>query len=140
LRLRLRVSKFDNASDNSVGKSFRFAVVDLDKGRDYPLNFVCLLPLNIKPEVKSVSIFSGVFGEESLPVAKRLLAEALEREDEAEVRGEIERRLRLLEPKPVFEKTCVSCGKCFMAESRRGFKQKFCPECLKKRFGDRNQQ
>ena len=114
--------------------------MDLDKGRDYPLNFVCLLPLNIKPEVKSVSIFSGVFGEESLPVAKRLLAEALEREDEAEVRGEIERRLRLLEPKPVFEKTCVSCGKCFMAESQRGFKQKFCPECLKKRFGDRNQQ
>jgi hypothetical protein len=140
LRLRLRIARFDKVADSSGGKRFRFAVVDLDRGKEYPLNFVCLLPLNIKPEVKSVSIFRRVFGEESLPVAKRLLAEALQREDEAEVRGEIERRLKLLEPKPVFEKTCVSCGKPFQAESRRGFKQRFCPECLKKRFGDRNQQ
>ena len=124
----------------SVGKRFRFAVVDLDKGRDYPLNFVCLLPMQLKPEVKSVSIFRRVFREESLQVAKRLLAEALEREDEAEVRGEIERRLKLLEPKPVFEKACVSCGNLFEAELRRGFKQKFCPACFKRRFGDRNQQ
>jgi hypothetical protein len=140
LRLRLRIARFDKVADSSGGKRFRFAVVDLDRGKEYPLNFVCLLPLNIKPEVKSVSIFRRVFGEESLAVARRLLAEALEREDEAEVRGEIERRLKLLEPKPVFEKTCVSCGKPFQAESRRGFKQRFCPECLKKRFGDRNQQ
>ena len=75
-----------------------------------------------------------------MPVARRLLAEALKREDEAEVRGEIERRLKLLEPKPVFEKTCVSCGKIIVAESRRGFKQRFCPEYFKKRLGDRNQQ
>ena len=140
LRLRLRICKFDNAADYSVGKRFRFAVVDLDRGKEYPLNYVCLLPLNIRPEVKSVSIFRKVFGEESLPVAKRLLAEALKREDEAEVREEIERRLKLLEPKPVFKKTCVSCGKTFQAASRKGFKQRFCPECLKKRFGDRNQQ
>ena len=140
MRLRLRIARFDKVADSSGEKRFRFAVVDLDRGKEYPLNFVCLLPLNIKPEVKSVSIFRRVFGEESLAVARRLLAEALEREDEDEVRGEIERRLKLLEPKPVFEKTCVSCGKPFQAESRRGFKQRFCPECLKKRFGDRNQQ
>jgi hypothetical protein len=140
LRLKLRISEFDNAADYSSGKRFRFAVVDLDKSKDYPANFVCLLPLNIKPEVKSVSIFRRVFGEESLAVAKRLLADALKREDEAEVREELERRLKLLEPKPVFEKTCVSCGKPFQAASRKGFKQRFCPECLKKRFGDRNPQ
>jgi hypothetical protein len=140
LRLRLRISEFDSAADYSGRKRFRFAVVDLDRGKEYPLNYVCLLPLNIKPEVKSVSIFRSVFGEESLQVAKRLLAEALKREDEADVRGEIERRLRLLEPKPVIEKACVSCGQLFMAESRKGFKQKFCPSCLKKKFGDRNQQ
>ena len=139
MRLRLRVSRFDNASDYSVGKRFRLAVVDLDRGKEYPLYFVCLLPLNIKPEVKSVSIFRRVFGEESLPVARKLLAEALKREDDAEVRGEIERRLRLLEPRPMIEKTCVSCGALFMAESRKGIRQKFCPSCLKKKFGDRNQ-
>ena len=68
------------------------------------------------------------------------MEEALKREDEVEVKGEIERRLRLLEPKPVFEKTCVSCGRLFQAASRKGFKQRFCPACFKKRFGDRNQQ
>jgi hypothetical protein len=123
-----------------VGNVFASPLLTWIKSKDYPANFVCLLPLNIKPEVKSVSIFRRVFGEESLPVAKRLLTEALKRENEREVRGEIERRLKLLEPKPVFEKTCVSCGKTFQAVSRKGFKQRFCPECLKKRFGDRNQQ
>jgi hypothetical protein len=138
-RLRLRISRRDDAEDYSAGKRFRFAVIDLDRGKEYPVNFVCMLPLNIKPEVKSVSIFRRIFGEESSQVAKRLLAEALKREDEADIKGEIERRLKLLEPKPVFEKACVSCGKIFMAESRKGFKQRFCAECLKKRFGDRNQ-
>ena len=122
-----------------VGNVFASPLLTWIKSKDYPANFVCMLPLNIRPEVKSVSIFRRIFGEESLPVAKGLLAEALKREDEAEVRGEIERRLKLLEPKPVFEKVCVSCGKTFQAASRKGFKQRFCPECLKKRFGDRNQ-
>jgi hypothetical protein len=139
LRLRLRISEFDNVDDYSGGKRFRFAIIDLDKSKDYPANFVCLLPSQLKPEGRDLSVFRRVFGEESLPVAKRLLAEALEREDEAEVRVEIERRLKLLEPKLVFEKTCVSCGTPFQAASRKGFKQRFCPSCLKKRFGDRNQ-
>jgi hypothetical protein len=140
LRLRLRISKFDNAADYSAGKRFRLAVVDLDRGKDYPLNFVCLLPRQLKPEGKDSSVFRRVFGEESSQVAKRLLAEALKREDEPDVRGEIERRLKLLEPRPLFEKRCVSCGKIFETESKKWFKQRFCPECSKKRFGDRNQQ
>jgi hypothetical protein len=140
LRLRLRISQFGNAADYLGCKRFRFAVIDLDKSENYPVNFVCLLPLRIKPEGKDSSIFSRVFGEESLQVAKRLLAEALELEDDADVRGEIERRLRLLEPKPAFEKACISCGKLFMPESRKWFKQKFCQSCLNEKFGDRNQQ
>jgi hypothetical protein len=140
LKLRLRISKFDKVADYSSGKRFRFAVVDLDRGKDYPLNFVCLLPRQLKPEGKDSSVFRRVFGEESLLVARRLLAEALKREDEAEVRGEIERRLKLLEPKPVIEKACISCGKRFKAESKKGFMQKFCQSCFKKRFGDRYQQ
>jgi hypothetical protein len=140
LKPRLRISKFD-AADYSVGKRFRFAVIDLDRGKDYPVNFVCLLPSQLKPQGKDSSVFRRVFGEESLPVAKKLLADALKKEDQPEVRGEIERRLKLLEPKPAIEKTCVSCGKRFTTtESRKRFKQKFCPSCFKKRFGDRNQQ
>jgi hypothetical protein len=140
LRPRLRISKFDNVADHSVGKRFRFAVVDLNRGKDYPVNFVCLLPSQLKPEGKDSSVFRRVFGKESLLVAKRLLEDALKKEDEPEVRSEIERRLRLLKPKPAIEKTCVSCGKLFTTESRKWFKQKFCPSCFKKRFGDRNQQ
>ena len=63
MRPRLRISKFDNVADYSVGKRFRFAVIDLDRGKDYPVNFVCLLPRQVKPEVK-VSIFRRVFGED----------------------------------------------------------------------------
>jgi hypothetical protein len=139
LRPRLRISKFDNVADYSVGKRFRFAVIDLDRGKDYPVNFVCLLPSQLKPEGRDLSVFRRVFGEESLPMAKKLLADALKKEDEPEVRGEIERRLRLLKPKPTIEKTCASCGKLFTTESKKWFKQKLCPACLKKRFGDRNQ-
>ena len=73
MRPRLRISKFDNVADYSVGKRFRFAVVDLDRGKDYPVNFVCLLPSQLKPEGNDSSVFRRVFGEESLLVAKRLL-------------------------------------------------------------------
>ena len=59
MRLRLRISRLDDVADYSGGKRFRFAVVDLDKGKDYPVNFVCMLLLQIKPEGKSASIFGG---------------------------------------------------------------------------------
>ena len=47
----LRISKFDSVADYSGGKRFRFAIIDLDRGKEYPVNFICLLPLQLKPEV-----------------------------------------------------------------------------------------
>jgi hypothetical protein len=137
LRFRLRISRRDDSRDYSVGKRFGFAVVDLDRGKDYPLNFVCMLPLRIGSVGKEPSIFVRVFGDKSLEVARKLLVDALEAEDDSDVKGDIERRLKLLEPKPVCEKACVSCGKLFQAEPGKGFKQKFCPECFKKKFAGR---
>jgi hypothetical protein len=137
LRFRLYVSHNEDARDYSNGRHLRFAVVDLDKGKDYPANFVCMLPLHVESKGKAHSIFRSVFGDERVEMAKKLLIDALRREDDSAVKDEIERRLKLLEPKPFCEKACVSCGKLFLAEPRKGFRQKFCPECFKKKFAGR---
>jgi hypothetical protein len=137
MRLKLRISEYGSVADYLDKKHFRFAVIDLDKAKNYPVNFVCLLPMKIKPDGKDSSIFSRVFGKKSFKVAKSLLTKALEVEDNLDVKSEIKRRLKLLEPQHVFEKTCTSCGKVFKSEHRKGFRQKFCPKCLKKKFGGR---
>jgi hypothetical protein len=73
-----------------------FVVVNLDKAKKYPANFVCVL-LKLKSSiVRQSTVFSRVFGEESLRLAKQLLKKALRSEDDAEIRAEIQERLKLL--------------------------------------------
>ncbi len=86
---------------------------------------------------KSQSVFLQVFGDKSLEQARELLTGALETEGDSEIKAEIERRLKLLEPTPESQIKCGACGKLFGSKRIRGFKQKFCPECLKKKFGSR---
>ncbi len=81
------------------------------------------------------SAFLKLFKEKSLEQAKALLKTALEREDDPEVKAEIERRLKLLEPKGVNQIKCSRCGKLFQSRGVRKFKKSFCEECMKKRFG-----
>jgi hypothetical protein len=57
-----------------------------------------LLPTRISTNAKKVGAFSGIFGDKSLEVAKKLLTEALKSENDNNVRAEIERRLKLLQP------------------------------------------
>lgn len=137
MRLKLHISICNNAVDYSRGRRFRFAVVDLDRAEDYPMNFVCMLPMQVNPKGKGPNIFTKTFGNESSKIAKKLLNDALKVENNFDVKTEIERRLKLLEPKLFCEKKCVSCGKLFQTESRKGFRQKFCPECFKKKFAAR---
>ena len=137
MSFRLHVSRHDDMRDYSDGRRFRFAVVDLKRGKDYPANFVCMLPLHIKSNGEAHNIFMRIFGSDSLKVAKRLLLDALKIEDDSAVKGEIERRLKLLEPKSKVEVICVSCGKPFQKKSGKSFKQRFCQECLMKRFAGR---
>jgi hypothetical protein len=136
MKLGLRVSFLDGVDDYSSDKRFRFAVVDFDKP-DYPLNFVCMLPRQFKSEGDGSSKFAEVFGEESLAIAKKLLHGALETETASDVKVEIERRLRLLEPKQAIQIKCNRCGKLFQPRRIRRFHQNFCEECMKKRFGNR---
>jgi hypothetical protein len=100
MRVGLFICRYDDAGDYSLGRRFRFAVVDLDKGKNYPLNFVCMLPTNITMNSKSQSVFIQIFGDKSLEQAKALLTGALETESDSEVKAEISRRLKLLESKP----------------------------------------
>jgi hypothetical protein len=100
LRVGLLLWKYDDAEEDSVSARFRFAVVDLDKGKNYPLNFVCMLPTKIDADGKSQSVFLQIFGDGSLEQARALLTGALGTESDSEVKAEIERRLKLLEAKP----------------------------------------
>ena len=100
MRVGLFICRYDEAGDYSLGRRFRFAVVDLDKGKNYPLNFICMLPKNIIMNSKSQSVFIQIFGAKSLEQAMELLTGALETENDTEVKAEISRRLKLLEAKP----------------------------------------
>ena len=133
---RLQVFKQDTM-DNNLRRSFRFAVVDFSRSKNYPSNFVCMLPLNLE-KGKIGNIFEKVFGDKSLEQAEVLLKEALKREDDSEVRVEIERRLKLLEPKQVDQIECSGCGKLFQPRRIKRFKNNFCEECMKKKFGNRD--
>ena len=137
MNVRLQVFKRDDVSDYSSVKRLRFAIVDLDKSKNFPVNFVCMLPAQISSHGKMTSAFMRVFGDKSLEMARELLTGALETEDDPEVKAEIERRLKLLESKPAGQVECSTCGKLFESQRVRGFKQRFCPECLKKKFGSR---
>ena len=95
MRVGLLLCRYENAEDYSVGRRFRFAVVDLDKGKNYPLNFVCMLPMKIDADGKSQSVFLQIFGDKSVEQARALLTGALETESDSEVKAEIERRLKL---------------------------------------------
>jgi hypothetical protein len=138
MKLSLYVCRFDNAKDYSGGKRFRFAVVDLDKSNGYPSNFVCVLPMQMSDKGKSKSIFLQVFGDKSLEQARALLTGALKTEEESEVKAEIEKRLKMLEPEQVSQIKCSGCGKLFQPRRVRKHRQNFCEECMKKKYGSRD--
>jgi hypothetical protein len=132
--IRLQVFEYYADDVNYSRRGFRFAVVDFSKSKNYPQNFVCMLPVNLGA-AKSNSVFLQVFGDKSLEQAKALLKGAWEREDDSEVKAEIERRLKLLEPKGVNQIKCSACGKLFQPRRIRRFKNNLCEECMKKKFG-----
>jgi hypothetical protein len=137
MKLSLLVYRIETEEDYSVTKRFRFAVVDSDKSKSYPSNFVCMLPTHMNDKGKSKSVFLQVFGDRSIEQARALLNKALETEEEPEVKAEIEKRLKMLEPEPVLQIKCSGCGNLFQPRQSKRFKQKFCQECVKKKFGSR---
>lgn len=137
MNFRLRIEPKGYSEDVPNRRLFSFAVVDLDKSKSYPQNFVCMLPMRLGAKEKAPNAFQKIFGEKSPEQAKALLTKALKSEDDPEIKAEIERRLTLLEPKKPLLVKCSGCGKPFTPRWVRRFHRKFCPECMAKKYGNR---
>ena len=62
----------------------------------------------------------------------------METEDDAEVKAEIERRLKTIEPKQTVNVACDGCGKLFHRRRTRYVRRycrNFCSECVKEKYG-----
>jgi hypothetical protein len=129
---KLKIFKREYTNDNLAWTHLRFAVVDLKKSEDYPSNFVSMLPMRIDSAGKIPSTFTKFFGNKSLETAIRLLTEALKKEDDSEIKAEIERRLNLLEPNPTIQIKCRVCKKFFQTQKDCASKQKICPKCIQR--------
>ena len=134
MKYQLSIRRDNDATEWSEDKRFHFIVINPEKNKDYPLNFVCILPLRVNSNFKTS--FEQRFGDESLAVAKTLLTGALQSEVSQDAKNEIGRRLKLLQPETACQKTCASCGKTFQAK-KKPFKKRYCEDCLRKKFGGR---
>jgi DNA-directed RNA polymerase subunit RPC12/RpoP len=131
---RLQVFKHDAREGNS-GWTYRFAVVDSNKSKNYPSNFVCMLPVKLyQGKTNYGSVFGTLFGDKSLEFAIGLLNDALKTEEDTEIKAEIEKRLKLIDPKQANAVKCSQCKKAFQPKKIRRYKQYLCDECLNKRY------
>jgi hypothetical protein len=133
LTFELRIFEGEYAKGLHAWNHLRFAVVDLNKSKSYPENFVSMLPMRIDSNGKLSSVFTNFFGKKSLKIARGLLTESLKKEHGSEIKAEIARRLKLLDPSPVIHIKCRVCKKFFQTQKERALKQKICSECLKRR-------
>jgi hypothetical protein len=100
LKLSLSIFKREEMNDYSGRNHIKFAVVDLDRSKEYPVNFVCILPKQIKGNGRHHTKFERKFGDDSLDLAEKLLKRSLKAENDWEVKEEIRERLELLKQKP----------------------------------------
>ena len=124
---------FETFEKNSRSKRYRFAVIDPNKLRGYPANFVCILPKKIVDAGKPLSEFGRIFGKSSSAFAIELLKDALTQEKDEKVKTEIEKRLKSLELEQA-KLICSCCHKEFEASSKIRYKRRLCPSCLEARF------
>jgi hypothetical protein len=96
----LCILKIKPTKDYAAKKIIRFAIVDQDRDKVYPANFVCILPQHMSVANVDSSVFSKTFKEKRIEVAKKLLTDALQKENDPKVKKEINNRLKQLAPKP----------------------------------------
>jgi len=95
--LDLRIFAIKNPSQKF--NHIQLVVVDLDKSKKYPLNFVCVLPRYFRILEKRSSKFAKLFGEKSLCMAKKLLVDAFRSEDDPEIKTDINKRIKAIDSK-----------------------------------------
>jgi DNA-directed RNA polymerase subunit RPC12/RpoP len=136
MKLKLHITAKPFSKTTRYKQELNFAVIDLDKAKNYPENFVCILP-KLTPNTKASSTFYLMFKDQSLQVAKSLLTKALKSEDNLNVKVEIEQRLRALQPKPTSKAKCMRCGKSFEPKTFGRYQQKICQTCKNKPINQR---
>jgi len=85
--------------NQKIERNVQLVVVDLDRGKRYPLNFVCILPRYLRLLEKRSSNFAKIFGEKSIGVAKNLLVEAKHVEEDQDIQKAISKRIKDIEHK-----------------------------------------
>ena len=83
--------------NQKINSCVQLVVVDLDKSKRYPLNFVCVLPQYLRLLEKRSSNFAKIFGGKSLPLAKNLLVEAKDREEDPDIQKVISKRIKAID-------------------------------------------
>jgi hypothetical protein len=91
-------------SNQQIDSEVQLVVVDLDKSGQYPLNFVCVLPRYFRLLEKRSSQFAKTFGPKSLTLAKRLLVEADNKEDDPQIKKVIGKRIKDIENRQICDK------------------------------------
>jgi hypothetical protein len=87
-------------ADQKIDSCVQLVVVDLDRSKRYPLNFVCVLPRYLRLLEKRSSNFAKIFGEKSLSIAKKLLVDAKHREEDPDIQKVISKRIKEIDTRP----------------------------------------
>jgi len=77
-----------------------FVIINSEAPKRYPLNFVCVLPKH-QGIVSGNNTFRRIFGTDSVPLARKLLSDALSKEGDFEIKAEVGKRLKKLTEKTV---------------------------------------
>lgn len=131
MKLELEILKRNPKRTSRSTQENAFIVVDFDKAKEYPQNYVCQLPKTIE-RTGSSKRFVEIFGEKSRQTAINLLSDALERETDFQIKEEIEKRLKVLQPKPTIKAICVICGSVFEPRRYGRFLTVTCQKCRNK--------
>jgi RNA polymerase-binding transcription factor DksA len=135
MNLKLYITKREIKHYNTRTKTKHlFAVIDLDKSKQYPQNFVSVLPKKINAIVKPANIFEEIFGNKSLELANQLLEKALRSRPDLETTQAIRERLKLLDPQQYNKTKCENCGNLIKQSKRKYRPYKFCFDCHSKRY------
>ena len=129
MNLQLLITKKQYTHYNSRTKTKHlFAVIDLDESKQYPQNFVSVLPLHISATVKPSNVFERLFGNKSLEIANQLLHKALESRPDYETTKAIRERIELLATQQNNIVRCQNCGNT-IKQSRKFKHFKVCYQC-----------
>lgn len=133
MNLKLLITTKEITHHNTITKTKHlFAVIDLDKSKQYPQNFVSVLPKTIKAIVKPANTFEKIFGNQSLEMAIQLLEKTLLTRPNSETTKAIRERLKILHPQLNNKTKCQNCGKPVKQKKHIFRPYRFCYECHSK--------